>query len=61
MTGYIDLGRFGAADPYQDLAILWRNLQEFGEDLQTTLFEAYGIANPDMRKIKFHLCLDEFF
>ena len=61
VTGSIDVGRVGAADPYQDLAILWRDLEEFGEDVQTSLFEAYGIPHPDPRKLQFHLCLDEFF
>jgi len=61
VTGCIDVGRVGAAAPYQDLAILWNNLAEFGNDLQDELFEAYGISNPDKRKIQFHFCMDEFF
>jgi aminoglycoside 3'-phosphotransferase I len=61
VTGCIDVGRVGVADPYQDLAILWNNLEEFGEDTQASLFDAYGIEAPDARKIQFHLCLDEFF
>ena len=61
VTGCIDVGRAGVADPYQDLAILWHNLEEFGSDLQVHLFRSYGIAEPDARKIQFHLCLDEFF
>jgi aminoglycoside 3'-phosphotransferase-1 len=61
VTGCIDVGRLGAADPYQDLAILWENLGEFGAGAQHTLFEAYGIAAPDERRIEFHLCLDELF
>lgn len=61
VTGCIDVGRAGAADPYQDLAILWHNLEEFGGDVQRELFRAYGIAEPDERKLRFHLCLDEFF
>jgi aminoglycoside 3'-phosphotransferase-1 len=61
VTGCLDVGRVGTADPYQDLAIIWHNLAEFGDDLQTHLFRAYGIADPDARRIEFHLCLDEFF
>ena len=61
MTGCIDVGRLGAADPYQDLAILWENLGEFGADAQRALWRAYGVAAPDERKLLFHLCLDEFF
>ena len=37
------------------------NLAEFGGDLQSLLFRAYGMAEPEARKIQFHLCLDEFF
>jgi aminoglycoside 3'-phosphotransferase-1 len=61
VAGCVDVGRAGAADPYQDLAILWHNLGEFGGNLQMHLFRAYGIAEPDLPKIQFHLCLDEFF
>ncbi|PAX07402.1 APH(3') family aminoglycoside O-phosphotransferase [Sphingomonas lenta] len=61
VTGCIDVGRVGVADPYQDLAILWDNLGEFGEDLQRELFRAYGIAEPDQRRLRFHLLLDELF
>ena len=61
VAGCIDVGRAGLADPYQDLTILWNNLEEFGKDLQGELFSAYGIADPGARKMRFHLCLDEFF
>lgn len=61
VSGCIDVGRAGVADPYQDLAILWQNLKEFGADLQQRLWQTYGITEPDEAKIRFHLCLDEFF
>lgn len=61
VSGVIDLGRVGVADRYQDLAILWNCLDEFSPDLQQTLFFAYGIAEPDERRLNFHLCLDECF
>jgi hypothetical protein len=61
VTGCIDVGRLGAADPYQDLTIPWENLGGFGAGAQHTLFEAYGIAAPDERRTEFHLCLDELF
>lgn len=61
VTGLIDLGRAGVADRYHDLAIIWNCLGEFGEPLQSHLFEAYGIDRPDLRKLRFHLALDEFF
>jgi aminoglycoside 3'-phosphotransferase-1 len=61
VTGLVDLGRVGIADRYQDLAILANCLREFGDDLQELLFAAYGISQPDERKLKFHLMLDELF
>ena len=61
VTGVIDLGRVGVADRYQDLAILWNCLAEFGPHVQARLFLAYGIVQPDDRKLTFHLCLDECF
>lgn len=61
VSGVIDLGRAGVADRYQDLAILWNRLDEFGAGLQQQLFTDYGIAQPDPRKLDFHLCLDECF
>jgi len=61
VTGCIDVGRAGSADRYQDLAILWNCLGEFGPALQRRMFESYGIAQPDERKLRFHLMLDEFF
>jgi aminoglycoside 3'-phosphotransferase-1 len=61
VVGCLDVGRAGAADPYQDLAALWNTLEEFGSDLQRALFPACGIAQPDERRLQFHLCLDEFF
>lgn len=61
VTGCIDTGRVGLADPYQDLAILWDCLGEFSPALQDRLFPAYGITAPDQKKLRFHLGLDEFF
>ena len=60
LTGLIDLGLVGVADPWQDLAILWCCLGEFEPALQAELLTAYGVAC-DERKLRFHLCLDEFF
>lgn len=61
VTGLIDVGRAGVADRYQDIAILWNCLGEFGEELQAHMITAYGITKPDMRKLEFHLTLDELF
>lgn len=61
IVGFIDVGRVGIADRYQDLAILSNSLGEFGASLQERLFRRYGIATPDHRKLHFHLMLDELF
>ncbi|MCU0248490.1 MAG: aminoglycoside 3'-phosphotransferase [Bryobacter sp.] len=61
VAGVIDAGRLGVADPYQDLAILWNNLGEFGAELQRALLKFYGVKRLDRRKLEFHLCLDELF
>ncbi len=61
VTGLIDVARAGIADRYQDLAILWNCLGEFDGALRGQLATAYGLAKLDARKIKLHLCLDEFF
>ena len=61
VIGCIDVDRAGVADRYQDLAILWNCLGEFGPALQNRLLTAYGIARIDEAKIRFHLGLDELF
>jgi len=61
VSGCIDVGRAGIADRYQDLAILWNGLCEFGDPLSARLFDRYHIDTPDERKLRFHLLLDELF
>jgi aminoglycoside 3'-phosphotransferase-1 len=61
VIGCVDAARVGIADRYQNLAILWNSLGEFAPALQGQLFEQYGIADPDRRKLQFHLMLDELF
>lgn len=61
VTGCLDVGRLGVADPYQDVAILWNNLSEYGGELQETWLSAYGVTPPDTARLAFHCCLDEFF
>lgn len=61
VVGCIDVGRAGIADRYQDLAIVWNGLGAFGASLQERLFDRYGIAQIDARKLAFHLMLDEMF
>lgn len=60
VVGCIDLGRVGVADPWQDLAILWNSLQEFGDGAAQAMLDAYGVAL-DGARLDFHLRLDELF
>lgn len=60
-TGLIDVGRLGVADPYQDIAIFWHNLSEFGAAAQHRFLTAVGIDAPDGQRLAFHRCLDEMF
>jgi len=61
VTGCIDVGGLGLADPYQDLGILWNNLGDYGPELQAELLSSYGLAEPDMARLRFHVDLDELF
>ena len=61
VTGCIDAGRLGIADRYQDLAIAWNCLAEYGSSLQERFLQQYGISDPDAGKLTFHLLLDELF
>lgn len=61
VTGCIDVGRLGIADPYQDIAILWENLGDFGEAAQRALLAALGIEAVDEARLLFHRTLDELF
>jgi aminoglycoside 3'-phosphotransferase I len=61
VAGCIDAGRAGIADRYQDLAIAWNCLGEFGAPLQERFLAQYGVQDLDRRKLEFHLMLDELF
>lgn len=61
VVGCIDTGRLGIADRYQDLAIAWHCLGEFGAPLQERFLKQYGIPEPEQDKLQFHLLLDELF
>lgn len=70
VSGFIDLGKAGLADRYQDIAICYRSIKhnlaglygghepiEYNAD---TLFERLGIE-PDWDKIRYFTLLDELF
>lgn len=70
INGFIDLGRSGIADKYQDIALCYRSLQhnyagKYGGGVYegfdaTMLFDELNIV-PDWNKIKFYILLDELF
>ncbi len=71
LSGFLDLGRAGVADRYQDIALCWRSLRhnydgKYGGDYSgiemepELLFEELGIE-PDWRKIRYYILLDELF
>ncbi len=64
VSGYLDLGRAGVADIWQDIALCIRsiayNLPNRAREYQQVFFAELGIA-PDRQKIDYYLLLDELF
>lgn len=62
VTGYIDLGRAGVADKYQDLALALRSIKRnFGMEHIPLFLEAYGVKNLEEAKVHYYQLMDEFF
>ena len=62
LSGFIDWGRAGIADRYQDLALAARSIvHNFGEQWVSLFWEIYGLETVDPAKIAFYQLLDEFF
>ncbi len=62
ITGFIDCGRAGLADRYQDLALGARSITgNYGEEWVPLFFDRYGLSRPDHDKLRFYRLLDEFF
>lgn len=62
LTGFIDCGRLGVADRYQDLALACRSLDwNYGAAAIPAFLAAYGIVEPDRAKLEWYTLLDEFF
>lgn len=67
---FIDLGRMGVADKWQDIALCYRSLRDnykgryggtvYLEYDPELLFEKLGLA-PDWEKIRYYILLDELF
>lgn len=49
------------ADPYQDIALMWRDLGGFGEAAQRAFLADLGIKQPAARRMLLHRALDELF
>lgn len=60
ITSYIDMGRGGIGDRYQDIALCVRELSDYDPVYTTILFEILGVE-PDYDKIKYYTLLDELF
>ncbi|MBP3544043.1 MAG: aminoglycoside 3'-phosphotransferase [Lachnospiraceae bacterium] len=66
ISGFIDLGNCGIADRYQDIALCYRSLlhnyegKEYKDFKPEMLFEELGIE-PDWKKIRYYILMDELF
>lgn len=66
ISGFIDLGKAGIADKWQDIAICYRSLKHIFSSKQNDkfhpdmLFEKLGIEK-DEEKLKYYILLDELF
>ncbi len=62
ISGFIDWGRAGVADRYQDLALAARSIDyNFGAEWIAPFFDAYNVSPVDQAKVSFYKLLDEFF
>lgn len=62
VSGFIDLGRSGVADKWQDIALCVRSLEHNlgNKDYIDLLFKELGIERDD-KKIRYYILLDELF
>jgi len=63
VSGFLDLGNAGIADRWQDIALCVRSLEHnLGKrnDYKRQLFQELGIE-PDWKKIRYYILLDELF
>ncbi|MFF0269015.1 phosphotransferase [Kribbella sp. NPDC004536] len=58
VTGLIDLGRLGIADRYADLALTTIQLHDEWSADPAPFLEAYGVPDPDPRRLHFFRLLD---
>jgi kanamycin kinase/aminoglycoside 3'-phosphotransferase-2 len=61
ISGFLDLGGCGKADPYADLAIAEKSIiRNYGEEYVSLFYKAYGIDSPDRKKVKLYQLLECF-
>lgn len=62
VSGFIDCGRAGIADRYQDIALAIRSISfNFGDSWVDLFLSAYGLPGLEADKVAFFTLLDEFF
>lgn len=62
VTGVVDWGGAGLADPYRDVALLLRGFgQELSDEFHDLFCASYGIPELDRGRVRFYQLLDEFF
>jgi aminoglycoside phosphotransferase len=62
ISGFVDCGNAGIADPYQDLGLCARSVAyNFGAEWVPVLFAKYGLDRIDEQKLAYYQLLDEFF
>jgi len=62
VSGFIDLGRAGISDRYNDLAIASRSIRyNLGAEYERPFFKFYGMETVDKEKIAYYRMMDELF
>jgi len=62
VSGFVDLGRAGVSDRYNDLAIASRSIKyNLGPEFEPLFFEYYGFETIDPEKIAYYRMMDELF
>ena len=65
LSGFVDVGRAGIADRYQDLALVTRSLEGHHNPcfhgLSVLFLERYGLEHLEQDKLEYYRLLDEFF
>lgn len=61
-TGFVDCGKVGRADRYQDLALACRSIKfNLGPEWVGPFLWSYGATSIDEERMRFYRMLDEFF